>query len=184
MVRSDTDNDKGTAPPKPILKVWTMGSIPATDKDFLGWCEDQTKVLGTRSRNYGTLDAMKLYMQHLNLESRELYERQLKERKDQLLLTNPVDAVPTPEPSGTKAPDDTDGTTMNIPNPQNISSPNSQNISFPNSQNITSPDSQNITSPDSQNIFNPGPQDDSAPPIVEPSSQISPTLPTAPRTDQ
>jgi hypothetical protein len=71
-----------------------MGSIPATDKDFLGWCEKQAQVRGTRSRNYGTLDAMKLYVQHLNIESKTLHERQLKERKDQLHLTMPVDAVP------------------------------------------------------------------------------------------
>jgi hypothetical protein len=39
MVRSDTDEDKGTEPPRLNRKVWTMGSIPTTDKDFLGWCE-------------------------------------------------------------------------------------------------------------------------------------------------
>ena len=32
MVRSETDKGKGTAPPKPIHKIWAMGSIPANDK--------------------------------------------------------------------------------------------------------------------------------------------------------
>jgi hypothetical protein len=173
MVRSATDDDKGTAPPKPVRKIWTMGSFPATDKDFLEWCENQAQFRGTRSRSYGTLDAMKLYVQHRNIESKMLYERQLKERKDQIHLAEPVDAVLTSKPGVTKAPDDTDDTTMNILNPQIIS--------FPNSQNILSPDSQNISqSPEH-----------SAPLILEPPSQISPTLPpptllppTVPRAEQ
>ncbi len=142
MVRSAIDDNKGTAPPKPVRKIWTMGSIPATDKDFLVWCENQAQSRGTRSRNYGTLDAMKLYVQHLNIESKMLYERQLKERKDQPHLTEPVvDAVPTPEPSGTKAPDDTDGTTrtfsppiprtFSLPTPKTFQTPNPQNIQLP-----------------------------------------------------
>ena len=117
-------------------------------------CDNQAQSRGTRSRNYGTLDAMKLYVQHLNIESKMLHERQLKERKDQLHLTMTVDAVSTPEPSGINAPDDTDGTTMNIPYPQIISSPNSQNITQTSEY--------------------------SAPPIPEPSTQFSHTLPLPP----
>ncbi len=83
-----------------------------------------------------------------------LYEQQMKERKDQTHLAEPVDAVLTTEPDGT------DGTTMNIPNPLIISSPNSQNILSPDSQNISQ-------SPEH-----------SAPLNLEPPSQISPTLPT------
>ncbi len=96
-------------------------------------------------------------MQHLNLESRLLYERQLKEHKEQLQLTNAVDAVPLPEHSEAKAPDCTDGTS------QNISSPNTQNIPSPNSQNIS----------DTQT------PEHSAPSILEPPSpsQISSTVP-------
>jgi hypothetical protein len=37
MVRSETDNDKGTAPPKPVRKIWTTGSISASDKDYVEW---------------------------------------------------------------------------------------------------------------------------------------------------
>jgi hypothetical protein len=69
---------------------------------------------------------MNLYVQHLNIKSKILYERQLKEHKDQLRLADIVDAVPTPEPSGTNAPDDTDGTTMNTLNPQIIFLPQHQ----------------------------------------------------------
>jgi hypothetical protein len=150
MVRSDTDDDKGTVPPKLTRKVWTVGSIPATDKDFLGWCEYQTQ-------KQGTLRMMKLYVQQKNIESKMLYERQLKEQKDQLLSTNLVDAIPTTEPSGTNTPDGTDGSTL---------------------------------PPDSQNISDPQSPEHSAPLILEPPSQISPTLPlptllppTAPRAE-
>jgi hypothetical protein len=116
-----------------------------------------------------------LYVQHLNLESKskELYERQLKERRDYLHVTKPEDAVATPEPNETKAPDGTDGITLNNHTPQNISTPTPQ---------IT-PTPQNITTPSSQKI--------SPPPILDPPSQISSTLPllaslppTVPRTDQ
>jgi hypothetical protein len=112
---------------------------------------------------------MNLYVQNLNFEGKVLYERQLKEHKEQLLSTNLVDSVLTAEPSGTNAPDGTDANTMNTPS------------------------SQNILSPDSQNISDPQFPEHSTPPISEPPPQISPALPsssssslppTAPRTDQ
>ncbi len=128
-----------------------MGSIPANDEDFLEWCKDQSLL----SYGLGVREAMVVYMDQLNLESSERYEREMKEHKAWLLSSksgdteeNPVQSN-EPEPSETKAPDGTDGTTMNIPNPQNIFFPNSQNI----------------PSPDSQNIPNPGPQNNSAPPV-------------------
>jgi hypothetical protein len=99
------------------------GKHPATDKDFLEWCERQTQVIGARVLKHGTLYAMRLYVQHLNIEGKILYERQLKEHNDQIHSTNPVDAVPILEPSETKAPDVTDGSIMNIPNLQIISPP-------------------------------------------------------------
>jgi hypothetical protein len=75
MVRSESDNDKGTAPPKPFRKIWAMGSIPATDKDFLEWQGRQTSTV----RAHGAVYTMNLYVQQLNIEGKMVYERQLKE---------------------------------------------------------------------------------------------------------
>ncbi len=73
MVRSEADNDKGTERPKLTPKVWTLGSIPATDKGFLEWCEYQSK-------KRSTLSLMKLYVQQLNLAAKMLHERQQKKQ--------------------------------------------------------------------------------------------------------
>ncbi len=63
-----------------------------------------------------------------------LYERQVKERKEQIIMaTNAADEVPATEPLETS---------MNNPNPQIIPAPNTQNISSPNAQNIPDPQSQ------------------------------------------
>ncbi len=61
MVRSSTDGNKGTALPKPIHKLWTMGTIPVTDKGFLGWYEQQPQHV----RKHGTAYCMNLYVQNL-----------------------------------------------------------------------------------------------------------------------
>jgi hypothetical protein len=157
MVRSETDNDKGTTLPKPIRKIWVMGNIPATDKEFLEWLGRQTSIV----RAHGTVYAMNLYVQQLNTESEILYEQQLKEHREYFHLT--TDAVLAPEPSETNAPDGSNNTT--------------QNISSHNPQNISSPDFQSISSPNSQNIPNPDLQNNSTLPILEPPPQINPTLP-------
>jgi hypothetical protein len=120
------------------------------DKDFLEWREDQPLL----SHGLGVLEAMKIYVQHMNLRSSELYEQQMREHKVYLHSAKPKDAEKSPEqskepePSKIKAPD---GTTMNILSPQII--PNTQNMSSPNPQNISSP------------------------PILDPPSQSSLTLP-------
>ena len=75
MVRSETDSDKGTAPPKPIRRLWTMGTVPATDKGFIDWVAPQPKEVS----KHGTAYCMNLYVQNLNFEERILYDRQLKE---------------------------------------------------------------------------------------------------------
>jgi hypothetical protein len=165
MVHSATD--KGTAPIKPIRKSWTIGSIPATDKGFLEWREDKSLM----SYGCNVLEGMVHYMNQLNFKSGERYELEMKEYKALLLSADPKDTNEDPdqtaEPAKMKAPDGTNGTTMNIPNPQNISFPNTQNI------------------PESQ------PQEQSTVPILELPSQNSPSLPppsllppTAARTEQ
>ena len=92
MVRSHMDDDKGSDSPKLTRKVWTVGSIPATDKDFLEWCEHQTK-------KRTTLSMMKLYTQQLNLVAIMLHEQQQKEQKEQLHLAETAEAIPSPEPT-------------------------------------------------------------------------------------
>jgi hypothetical protein len=66
-----------------------------------------------------------------------VYEWQLKEHKERLHSTGPVDAVPTIEPGKTNARMDSTIQNTSSPNPQNISSPNSQHISSPDSRNIS-----------------------------------------------
>ncbi len=127
----------------------------------------------------GTVYLMNLYVNQLNIECQMFYERQLKEHKERLHSTRPVDAVPTIEPGGTNVPEGMDSTTQNIvlDAPQNISSPNSQNISSPNSQNISSPNPQNISFLGSRNISNLFPQNSLSPSTPGLPSQNSPTLP-------
>ncbi len=74
MVRSETDNDKGAPLLKPIRKVWTMGTVPATDKGYIDWLGQQPKSVS----KHGTAYCMNLYVQNLNFEGKILYERQLK----------------------------------------------------------------------------------------------------------
>jgi hypothetical protein len=109
------------------------------------------------SHGANVLQGMVLYVNQLNYESNERYEREMKEYKALLLSaeTNDSDGDPdqTTEPAKVKALDGTKGTTMNIPIPQNISPPNTQNI------------------PESQS------QEQSTPPILELPSQNSPSLP-------
>jgi len=102
MVRSHTDDDKGTDPPKLTRKVWTVGSIPATDKGFLEWC-------GHHIKKRTTLAMMKLYVQQLNIESIMLHERQQKEQKEQLHLADTAEAIPASDPAETFTAAGTDG---------------------------------------------------------------------------
>ena len=127
MVRSETDRNKGTAPPKPIRKIWTIGSISADDKGFLEWRKDQSLM----SHGCTVLEGMVHYVNQLNFESEERYEREMKEYKALLLSAANNDTGSDPdqaaEPAKLKALDDTSNTNMNIPTPQ-IISPLSQNI--------------------------------------------------------
>ena len=130
MVRSTTDRNKGTAPPKPIRKIWTIGSISADDKGFLEWRKDQSLM----SHGCTVLEGMVHYVNQLNFESEERYEREMKEYKALPLSAANNDTCSDPdqtaEPAKLKALDDTSNTNMNIPTPQ-IISPLSQNISEP-----------------------------------------------------
>ena len=131
MVHSLTDDDKGTLPPKPIRRVVTLGSIPNTDAQFLEWC-------GYQTRKQSPLDMMKLYVNKLNEESHQLYERQKKERKEQIIKATNADDLPAAELLESS---------LNNPNSQIIPSPNSQIIPSPNSQNITLPRAQEQSTP-------------------------------------
>jgi hypothetical protein len=103
----------------------TMRSIPSTDQQFLEWCGYQTK-------KQSPLEMMRLYVNQLNVESKMIYERQVKERKEQLILaTNMADAVPETEPLETTALSEANETSMNNPNPQISPAPNTQNIPNP-----------------------------------------------------
>ena len=66
---------KGTAPVKPIRKSWTIGSIPANDKDFLEWRKDESLL----SHGCTVLEGMVHYVNQLNFESGERYELEMKE---------------------------------------------------------------------------------------------------------
>ena len=90
MVRSETDNEKGTALRKPIRRLWTMGTVPATDKGFIDWTAQQPKEV----TKHGTAYCMNLYVQNLNFEERILYDQKLKEYNDKLLSME--GAEPTP----------------------------------------------------------------------------------------
>ena len=123
MVRSTTDEDKGTAPAKPVRRLYTVGSIPNTDEKFLVWC-------GYQTQKRGALEMMKLYVNQLNVESHMLHEQQLanherqkKEQKELIInATNNTDEAPMAELLES---------TMNNPNPQIISPHISQNIPEP-----------------------------------------------------
>ena len=77
------------------------------------------------------LEGMVHYVNQLNFESEERYEREMKEYKALLLSAVNNDTGSDPdqkaEPEKLKALDDTSNTNMNIPTPQ-IISPLSQNI--------------------------------------------------------
>ena len=72
---------KGTAPVKPIRKSWTIGRIPADDKDFLEWRKDESLL----SHGCTVLEGMVHYVNQLNFESGERYEREMKEYNALLL---------------------------------------------------------------------------------------------------
>ncbi len=106
------------------------------------------------SHGLGVREAMVVYVDQLNLESSERYEREMKEHNAWLLSSKSRDTE-NPEQS-------------HEPEPAKMETPDGS--------------MQNISTPSSQNI--------SPPPILDPPSQISSTLPllaslppTAPRTD-
>ena len=101
MVRSETGNDKGTAPAKPVRKIWTTGSISASDKDYVEWLGRQPSTFRARGTVYG----MNLYVNQLNVESQMVYERQLKEYKERLHSSEPVDAGLSNEPGRANVPE-------------------------------------------------------------------------------
>ena len=126
MVRSLTDDDEGTAPlpSKPIRRIVTVGSIPNTDEKFIEWCGYQT-IKGS------PLAMMKLYVNKLNVREHMLYERQLKEQKEQMVsatIAGDNDLVLSNEPLEMATPSEDNEAPMNNPNPQNIPIPSTQNI--------------------------------------------------------
>ena len=126
MVRSLTDDDEGTAPlpSKPIRRVVTVGSIPNTDEKFIEWC-------GYQTMKRGPLEMMKLYVNQLNVGEQVLYERQLKEQKEQMAeatIADDNDLVSSNEPLEMATPSEDNEAPMNNPNPQNIPIPSPQNI--------------------------------------------------------
>ncbi len=138
MVRSETDEDKGTAPPKPVRKMWTTGSIPATDKDFLEWLGRQPSALRAR----GTVYVMNLDVNQLNVECQMVYERQLKEHKERLHSSEPVDAVQASEPGETNVPEGIDNVPEHLfpqPSEQILSRPLEQILSRPLEQILSQP---------------------------------------------
>jgi hypothetical protein len=75
MVRSATYDETRTAPLKPApIKIIAVGSIPATDNDFLAWQGEHCPRLGTR-------DAMVLYVRYLNSQSKNLFDEQMEQWK-------------------------------------------------------------------------------------------------------
>jgi hypothetical protein len=64
-----------------------MGNIPATDKDFIEWRKDQSLL----SHGLGAREAMIVYVEQLNFESSDRYEREMKEHKAWLLSSNSKD---------------------------------------------------------------------------------------------
>ena len=130
MVRSETDNEKGTPLPKPIRRLWTMGTVPSTDKGFIDWVAQQPKDVS----KHGTAYCMNLYVQNLNFEDKITYERQLKEYNEKLQSMEGAGPTPSVEPIDDSAVGSNDAQNMNIPTSLNISSPNPLNIPDPQSQ--------------------------------------------------
>ena len=127
----------------------TLGSIPNTDVQFLEWC-------GYQTRKQSPLDMMKLYVNKLNEESHQLYERQKKEHKEQIIKATNADDLPAAELLESS---------LNNPNSQIIPSPNSQNIPLPRTQEQSTP---LIPEHPSQNS-----------PVLSPPSSLPPTAPRA-----
>ncbi len=111
MVRSETDNEKGTLLPKPIRKLWTMGTVPSTDEGFVNWVAQQPKSV----TKHGTSYCMNLYVQNLNFEDKITYERQLKEYNDKLQSMEGTEPTPSVEPIEEIAVESNDAQNMNIP---------------------------------------------------------------------
>jgi hypothetical protein len=75
MVKSATDDNRRTVSIKPLpFKIIGMGSIPATDNDFLAWREEHRPGLGSR-------DAMVEYVRHINGQSKSLFDEQMEQWK-------------------------------------------------------------------------------------------------------
>ena len=79
----------------------------------------------------GPLEMMKLYVNQLNVGEQFLYERQLKEHKEQMAsatIAGDNDLVSSNEPLEMATPSEDNEAPMNNPNPQNIPIPSPQNI--------------------------------------------------------
>jgi hypothetical protein len=80
MVKSATDDETGTAPDlrptrKPVRsKIIAVGSIPASDSDFLAW-------QGVHCPRLGTRDAMLLYVKDLNGQNKIRFEQEMEQWK-------------------------------------------------------------------------------------------------------
>jgi hypothetical protein len=73
MVKSATDDETGTALPKPLpRKIIAMGSINLTNGDFLAWREQHCPSLAAR-------DAMLMYVRYLNGEEKIRFEQEINE---------------------------------------------------------------------------------------------------------
>jgi hypothetical protein len=110
MERSATDANARAAPPKPQPYFIVMGSIPATDEDFLAWKEDY--CLGRSVR-----DSMIAYVEHRNLKGKELYDQQ--EEKYEAYLQSLKQAEQQTKSKVKDEPQST-FTLQIIPSPQNI----------------------------------------------------------------
>jgi hypothetical protein len=82
---------------------------------------------------------MNLYVQQLNIGNEVLHERQKKVQKEQVHSAETAEVIPASDPAETFTASGTDGTPLNILDPQIIPSPTSLNISNPSPQNNTSP---------------------------------------------
>jgi hypothetical protein len=73
MAKSLAEAKMRSAPPVPF-QFLAMGTVPATDPDFLKWKETQEEGLTT-------VTAMARYMPHFNAQRRETFEEELAEHQ-------------------------------------------------------------------------------------------------------
>jgi len=73
MAKSLAEAKMRSAPPVPF-QLWAMGTVPATDPDFLKW-------KATQEEGLTTVSAMARYMPHFNAQRREKFEEELAEHQ-------------------------------------------------------------------------------------------------------